>query len=448
MMGRYSVGILDRLFRTRREHHMKESRTVRLRVQSGSGVVQSDKNYEQYSEETYLKNIICYRCIEEIARSAASPSWNLYRIVGAGNDVQIDDHPVLDLLKRPNPSESWNFLILKAIGYLCLAGNSFIERVMLKTVQEEFPKELYILRPDKIKIHLNKNTGRLKHYEYRSGGGSGVIYEIDPITLQSDLLHLKLFHPINDFWGAGPVEPSARTIDSSNEASDWNLSLLRNQGRPGMVFTLVGDISDDEFTRFERSLNEKFSGAENVGKNLLLTGENGTKAEPYSFSPHEMEFIEGNRELARGIALAWGVPPMLLGIPGDNTYSNYKEARLAFWEGTVTFYLNLLRGELNNWLFTNEQRLKIDYITDDIPALEPRQESKWDRAEKAEFLSINEKRKLVGYETWGEAGDVILVDASKIPLALAGEDIGAVEDDDEEEKGSKITGKRVIKRVQ
>ena len=45
--------------------------------------------------------------------------------------------------------------------------------------------------------------------------------------------------------------------------------------------------------------------------------------------------MEAKHAAAREIALAFGVPPMLLGIPGDNTYSNYQEANRAFWRQTV-----------------------------------------------------------------------------------------------------------------
>ena len=48
-----------------------------------------------------------------------------------------------------------------------------------------------------------------------------------------------------------------------------------------------------------------------------------------------MDFIAGKHAAAREIALAFGVPPQLLGIPGDATYSNYREANGAFWRGTV-----------------------------------------------------------------------------------------------------------------
>jgi hypothetical protein len=142
-------------------------------------------------------------------------------------------------------------------------------------------------------------------------------------------------------------------------------------------------------------------------------------AKPYGWSPSEMDFIEGGREKARRIALAWGVPSMLLGIPGDNTYSNYAEARLAFWEETVIYYLDLFKNELNNWIFgQNYENLVIEYSLDNIPAFIYKREKLYTMANNATFLSVNEKRKLTGWEKV-EGGDVIFVPANLLPLDMA-----------------------------
>ena len=140
---------------------------------------------------------------------------------------------------------------------------------------------------------------------------------------------------------------------------------------------------------------------------LIIDGDQGADVKPYGYSPSDLEFTEGGRELARRIAFAYGVPPMLVGIPGDNTYSNQKEARQAFWEDTVVYYLNYFAQELNFWLFNDETNY-LSYSLDDVPALAPKRESKWKTAQDSDFLTINEKRVMVGLaET--EGGDVILV---------------------------------------
>jgi phage portal protein BeeE len=123
---------------------------------------------------------------------------------------------------------------------------------------------------------------------------------------------------------------------------------------------------------------------------------------------------------------------MLLGIPGDNTYSNYNEARLALYEDTVSYYLNYLKAELNNWLLKDQDNLLIDFDLSDVPALASRRKETWQTAETSTFLTINEKRNMVGLESLGDVGDVIMVSAAMVPLGDEpdmSEEIGPVDEE-------------------
>lgn len=120
------------------------------------------------------------------------------------------------------------------------------------------------------------------------------------------------------------------------QSSYWNHLLLQNGARPSgalIVKDSNGYLSDEQFERLQTQLSEKFSGNSNAGKPLLLEG--GLGWQEMSINPKDMDFIESKNSAAREIALAFGVPPQLLGINGDNTYSNMQEARLALWEETL-----------------------------------------------------------------------------------------------------------------
>lgn len=125
--------------------------------------------------------------------------------------------------------------------------------------------------------------------------------------------------------------------------------------------------------------------------------EGGLEWKEMSLSPKEMDFIDMKQSAARDIALAFGVPPQLLGIPGDNTYSNLAEARLALWEQTVLPLVSQLTEALNHWLvpFYGEG-VVLGYDLDKISALSPRREAMWKRVKDADFLTDEEKRALVG----------------------------------------------------
>jgi len=127
-----------------------------------------------------------------------------------------------------------------------------------------------------------------------------------------------------------------------------------------------------------------------------------------------MDFLESRNAASRDVAQAFGVPPQLLGIPGDNTYSNYQEARLALWEDTVVPLLRHLRDEFNGWLapmFGDDLRLDIDL--DEVPALALRREKIWRRLQAADFLTVNEKRAAAGFGPLA-GGDVLAAQRGRV----------------------------------
>ena len=116
-------------------------------------------------------------------------------------------------------------------------------------------------------------------------------------------------------------------------------------------------------------------------------------------SPAEMDFQATRAAAAREIALAIGVPPMLLGIPGDNTYANYREANLAFWRMTVLPLAGRVAEALSRWLDgAFEADVDISLDLERVPALAAEREALWARLEDATFLTRDEKRKLAGLD--------------------------------------------------
>jgi HK97 family phage portal protein len=120
-----------------------------------------------------------------------------------------------------------------------------------------------------------------------------------------------------------------------------------------------------------------------------------------------MDFLEAKNSAAREIALAFGVPPMLLGIPGDNTFANFAEANRTFWRQTVLPLVGRTAEGLTHWLAPGfGGKVSLGYDTDRIEALSVEREALWTRVERSSFLTVNEKRIAVGYGPI-EGGDVI-----------------------------------------
>jgi HK97 family phage portal protein len=189
-----------------------------------------------------------------------------------------------------------------------IAGNCFIQAVFANNEKFYKPKELYILRPDRINIIAGKNLYPLS-YRYKIDNKE-TDFPVNQLNGQSEILHIKNYNPTNDWYGLSQVEPAAYSIDQHNEASKWNQSILQNGAKPcgALIVKNEGEnnnLTDEQFLRLKEQLNEEFSGSNNAGKPLLLEG--GLDWKEISLSPKEMDFLEMKHSTARDIALSFGV---------------------------------------------------------------------------------------------------------------------------------------------
>ncbi|HXZ68615.1 MAG TPA: phage portal protein, partial [Alphaproteobacteria bacterium] len=178
--------------------------------------------------------------------------------------------------------------------------------------------------------------------------------------------------------------------------------LLDNAARPSGALVYrgegLGHLPQEQFDRLKQELEDSFSGAINAGRPMLLEG--GLDWKAISLSPQDMDFLNAKNTAAREIALALGVPPMLLGIPGDNTYANYKEAHVSFWRQTVVPLVQKTARALSGWLAVPQGALlHFEPDLDQVPALSAERDALWARISTAGFLTDAEKREAVGYST-------------------------------------------------
>ena len=177
-------------------------------------------------------------------------------------------------------------------------------------------------------------------------------------------------------------------LDTHNAASFWNKALLDNSARPSGALVYAGPegahLTDEQFSRLKEELEENFSGATNAGRPLLLEG--GLDWKALSLSPKDMDFTESKAGAAREIALAFGVPPLLLGLPGDNTFSNYAEANRAFWRQTVLPLVARVQKSFQAWLRPGFGAFRLDYNADRLEALASERASEWERVDTSASL--------------------------------------------------------------
>jgi len=313
--------------RTAQVPEVKASATGPVIAYHGAGrVAWSARDTGSLTRTGFAANPIGFRAVKLIAEAAASVPLVLQDAA-----ERFETHPVLSLLAGPNPAQGRAELFEALYGQLLLSGDGYVEAVAGETGA---PFELHVLRSDRMRV-IPGADGWPVGYEYAVGARK---HRFDVTGAVSPICHVKAFHPQDDHYGLSPMQAAATALDVHNSASRWSKALLDNAARPSGAMVYKGSdgqgsLSEEQYRRLQDEMESHHQGAVNAGRPMLLEG--GLDWKPMGFSPSDMEFQKTKEAAAREIAIAFGIPPMLLGIPGDATYANYQEANRAFYRQVV-----------------------------------------------------------------------------------------------------------------
>ena len=210
----------------------------------------SPRNYLHFARAGFSGNAVAYRSVRMIAEAAASVPLLLYR-----GQAELGAHAFLDLLAKPNPAQTRRELLETVTAYLLVAGNAYVEAQTL----DGTPRELVALRPDRVQV-IPGAKGWVEAYRYSAGGAF--------VNLPAEnVLHLKLFNPLDDYYGLSPFEAAAQSLDTHNAASAWNKAMLDNAARPSGALVFSGgdgQLSTQQYDRLKSELQDNFQSAADV----------------------------------------------------------------------------------------------------------------------------------------------------------------------------------------
>ena len=355
---------------------------------SGGRVAWSARDVGSLSRTGFMGNPVGFRAVRLIAEAAAA-----LPVVVQDAARRYEVHPLATLMARPNGAQGRAELLEAVYGQLLLSGNAFLEAV---PGPGALPGEVHVLRSDRMAV-VPGADGWPVAYDYTVAGRT---HRFDMTVGGAPICHIRSFHPQDDHYGFSPLQAAAVAIDVHNSASAWSKALLDNAARPSGAIVYRGAdgqsmLTPEQYDRLVGEMESHHQGARNAGRPMLLEG--GLDWKPMGFSPSDMEFQKTKEAAAREIATAFGVPPMLLGVPGDATYANYAEANRAFYRLTVLPLAARVLAALSHWLggFTGEA-VELRPDLDLIPALAGERDAAWARVAAADFLSAAEKRRALG----------------------------------------------------
>ncbi|MEZ5655568.1 MAG: phage portal protein [Sphingobium sp.] len=346
--------------------------------------------YEPQVRAAVLSNPVAQRAVRLVSEAAGGAALST-----AGASA-ADNARALDLVRRTSGGQG---LIETLALHLVLHGNAYVQ-IAADAAGE--PAELFALRPERVSVNVDAR-GWPVAYHYRVGDRLTRLATEDGVG-RTAIIHLRAINPLDDHYGLGCLGAASGPVAIHNAATQWNKALLDNAARPSgaLVYDSGKDgaaLSAEQFSRLKAEMEAAFQGAVNAGRPMLLEG--GLKWQSLSMSPAEMDFVALKAAAAREIALAFGVPPMLLGIPGDNTYSNYREANKALWRQTILPLMSKILGGVAQGLQGWMPGLELAVDIDRVPEMSDERAAYWERVSGADFLSDEEKRALLGIGAGG-----------------------------------------------
>lgn len=351
----------------------------------------STQKDEDYLRHAYNRVVWVYSCVSIIAGNVSSVPWELWRVGKGRNteDRQIFDHPILNLINgRVNPNmSSKDFFDLWAT-YLATQGKFYA------TMNNHIiPTQLYPLYGHKVKPIPSRDKF-IQGFEYQ-------ISSETKIYKDKEVLWSKFNDPLDFYEGMSPIRAMARTIDTENEAVDWNKAQLQNQAVPPGAIQ-VQNPSPEMQNKLRTEWIKRYSGAKNARVPLVLNAEKANYV-PFGLDPVDMDFIN-SRQLNRvEICSGFGIPSQVVGDPQGQTYANYEEADKAMWKNTlIPKYLEPIKADLNLYIAQKyNENLEIRYCLDDIASLQEDINEVSKRARenfKAGLIKQNEGRREIGFE--------------------------------------------------
>lgn len=327
--------------------------------------------------DSFKTNVVVYRCVNLMAKNMARVPLRL-----SLKGKSLDHHPCWDLLQHPSGHGSYTSFSEEVLSFFILTGNAYI----LAKENNNTVGALENLHPKHVEI-ISDKQGYIKSYYYKN-------HHYPVKEGHSLVLHLKTFNPFHQHYGQSPLDPIGSLARLHTAITEQNLSLLENASCPSGALRIRNEGLTPEDKRELRETLDSFR----EKKNGVLLLSDDMQWQPLGLSPRDMDFYQGKLLSAREICLAFGVPPMCLGIKGDATFSRHEEAFADLWENTLIPLLDTYVQGLSCF-FSNlyKEDLRIFYNRGDIHALTFRDKDRWRFVDNLSCLTLNERRHLLGF---------------------------------------------------
>lgn len=373
----------------------------------GSSNGEVSRNAKAIARE-YYRNMYLWFCVDKIATTSGVPP--LYVKTEKDRVLSAYELAVKKVLDNPNPQ--WTRSSMTEYLSICIATVSRAYVQVIRGVGNA-PLELWPLNPLLMQVEYVENTTTIKLFRYTAGGVSRT-FVVDADG-SSDIIFIQRPSLNTCEAAASPAEVAVPAAEVFNRILQKAADVAGNASNVTGVLSSEADIDQPQVDKVKAKLDDFKTGGRNSGDVLVLANA-AWKFDRLTEDPSKILSVDIKDSLARDTCVTMGVPAQLASIPGSQTYANYEMAMVSFvTETIIPRYLGPVTHELTRSLLRGPRApassltAEITFDIDAWPAVVRARLALAETANKADFLSIDEKRELLGYPKLEkkEEGDMV-----------------------------------------
>ena len=381
----------------------------------GMNEVKSIGLLEEYISWTYAN-------ISAIAEAVSSVKFELYKYNAETDETdQVKEHPVLEILNRPNKYMTRREFIKLLYTYYLLTGEAPI-RIRkpsgnLPANIKSLPYELWPVDPTNLVVKVGKTSD---YFELITGYSlndftSGKMNKIE--LKPEEIIPIKNINPKNKWRGMGVVEAAQGSIDTLHYSEAYNLNFFKNSAVPFTVLYTDQKLNEQIIDRLKNSWKSNYQGVQNAFKTAVL--EAGLKVERLQTSAKDMDFLEQQKFLRDKLMAMFKTTKVALGIVEDVNYATATASEYVFMKNCIKPKMAQLVDSFNEFLlplFDLNGEYFLDY-EDPVPQDREKTIAEY-TAGANRWLTVNEIRDREGLPPL-EGGDEIYQAITLQPLGTA-----------------------------
>ena len=353
-------------------------------------------SYESYVKNGYNKNIFVYSCVKYISSKAADIPWKLCRYNANGEEEEVTNSPLLDLLKQPNNLQDWSDFVEQSIGYYLITGNTYNYKVTLENgLNKGLTKELYVLPSQYIEIQSGSGaTEPIKSYDLTLSPAT-VVAKYSP----DEIIHVKQpnYEWVNGetLYGTSPLKAGLMALNASNANLNAITNQNQNMGALGILSPEnMGNLTEQQARTLENKIRQKVMGSNNAGK--IAYSNMALKWQQLGLDARSMQLIEQHDLSRNDICMLYNLPSQLFNDDKSSTYNNVNEAKKSAYTDAILPALNKYIAEINRRVVQPyDETLYFKADTSNIQVLQVDRAKQVEWLSKAYWLSNQEKQAIM-----------------------------------------------------